>query len=239
LEHGTNDNPGKNKAPLCHISEMNFQMVNAMRIAEHLFPHKCLLFIFDNSSAHNSLAKDALTVTKMNISPGGKNMPNMHDTIVPADNPHSQGGQVQNMQFNDVLPTDHPYKQHEGKPKGIRVILKEHGLISTMIPGKRGGKSDRLVGECKSCKASKEQKPKLDNLSPEELAAIDGEGGNDSEEEDEQPTNCCMQQILSLHPTSKTSNPYFTRHVSFSLYINLANLLIDYHCMWAPLPLPA
>ena len=42
----------------------------------------------DNSSAHNSLVKDALTVTKMNVGPGGKNTPDMHDTVVPADNAH-------------------------------------------------------------------------------------------------------------------------------------------------------
>ena len=64
------------------------QMEIAMKIAEHLFPNKHIMFIFDNSSAHNSLVKDALTVTKMNVGPGGKNTLDMHDTIVPADNAH-------------------------------------------------------------------------------------------------------------------------------------------------------
>ena len=65
-----------------------------------------------------------------------------------------------------------------------------------MAPGKRGGSSG-LVGECKACKVSKAHKPKLDNLSPDEIVAIDGEGGNDSEEEAERPTNCCMRRLLS------------------------------------------
>ncbi len=95
------------------------------------------------------------------------------------------------MQFDDNLPVGHPYKKFEGKPKGIKVILEEWGLIPTTAPGKWGGNS-RLVGECKACKASKACKPKLDNLSPNEIAAIDGETGNDSEEEAERPTNCCM-----------------------------------------------
>ena len=40
-------------------------------------------------------------------------------------------------------------------------------------------------------------KPKLDEPSPDELAAMDGDNGNDSEEE-EQPVDCCMMRILSL-----------------------------------------
>jgi len=165
-----------------------------MKIAECLFPNKHLVFIFDNSSAHNSLAKDALTVTKMNVGPGRKNTLNMHATIVPADNVHGQGGKIQTLQFDDNLPEGHLYKKFEGRPKGIKVILEEHGLIPTMPPGKRGGdKNSRLVGKCKACKASKAQKPKLDNLSPDEIATIDREAGNDSEEEEaERPTNCCM-----------------------------------------------
>ncbi len=59
-----------------------------MKIVECLFPNKHLVFIFDNFSAHNSLVKDALTVMKINVGPGGKNTPDMHDTVVPADNAH-------------------------------------------------------------------------------------------------------------------------------------------------------
>ena len=69
------------------------------------------MYIFDNFSEHNSLAKDALTVTKMNIGPGGKNTPNMHDTVIPADNPHGFGGEVQTMQFDKHLPKNHPHKK--------------------------------------------------------------------------------------------------------------------------------
>ena len=79
-------------------------METAMKISEHLFPKKQLVYIFYNSSAHNLLAKDALTITKMNIGPGGKNTPNMHDTVIPADNPHRFGGEVQTMQFDEHLP---------------------------------------------------------------------------------------------------------------------------------------
>lgn len=114
-------------------------MHTAIKIAERLFPQKRLVFIFDNSSAHNSLAKDALTVTKMNVGLGGKNTPDMHDTVIPADNPSGRAGRVQSMQFDINLPDDHPYKEFEGKPKGIKVILEERGLIPTTALGKRGG----------------------------------------------------------------------------------------------------
>ena len=40
------------------------------------------------------------------------------------------------MQFDDELPLGHPYKDFKGKPKGIKVILEEWGLIPTTAPGK-------------------------------------------------------------------------------------------------------
>lgn len=70
-------------------------------------PDKTFVFIFNNSSAHGSFATDALTITKMTVNPAGKNTPNMHDTIIPSNNPHSVGGTVQNMQFPSHLPCEH------------------------------------------------------------------------------------------------------------------------------------
>ena len=86
------------------------QQENAMKIAHRLFPNAVIHWIFDNSSCHGSLAKDALTVTKMNINPGGKNVPHMHNTVIPLSNQFGKGGQVQMMQFDDILPDDDPNK---------------------------------------------------------------------------------------------------------------------------------
>ncbi|KAJ7182123.1 hypothetical protein C8R46DRAFT_985245 [Mycena filopes] len=73
-----------------NMEQMIAQMARAIIIARRLFPNAIIHWVFDNSSAHGSLAKDALTATKMNVGPGGK-VPEMRDTIIPADNPHGRG----------------------------------------------------------------------------------------------------------------------------------------------------
>lgn len=55
----------------------------------------------------------------MNAGPGGKNVLNMHDTIIPLENPYGHGGQLQQMQFDSKLPETHLHKKFEGKPKGM------------------------------------------------------------------------------------------------------------------------
>jgi hypothetical protein len=126
----------------------------------------------------------------MNVNPGGK-VPDMQDTIIPQDNPHGHGGEVQKMVFDKDLPEDHPYKKFEGLPKGMKVILAERGY-TTDFNGKN------LIGDCKACKASKSRKPHLEGASADEEADMYGEDGNETEDEDEQPTDCCMRRLLSL-----------------------------------------
>jgi hypothetical protein len=167
-------------------------MAKAILIARRLFPNAIIHWVFDNSSAYGSLAKDALTATKMNVNPGGK-VPEMRDTIIPLDNPHGCGGQVQKMVFDKPLPNDHRYKQFEGLPKGMKVILAERGY-TTNTDGKP------LIGECKACKVSKSRKPHLEGASAEEEACLQGDDGNDSEEDDERPVDCCMRRLLSHQP---------------------------------------
>lgn len=122
---------------------------------------------------------------KMNVNPGGTNIPFMHDTIIPADNPHGLGGQRQAMQFPDALPDDHPDKAHQGKAKGMKRILEERGLY------KKG-----MIGDCAVCKQKRSRKVHLTGLSSEEMSRIDGEEADDSEEEDDRPTDCCMRRLL-------------------------------------------
>jgi len=56
---------------------------------------KKIAFVFENSSAHNSLVKDALSVSKMNVNPGRKNVPSMCSTIISSSNLFGLRGQVQ------------------------------------------------------------------------------------------------------------------------------------------------
>ncbi|KIO33525.1 hypothetical protein M407DRAFT_17777 [Tulasnella calospora MUT 4182] len=130
-----------------------------------LYPNKRYVFIFDNSSAHNSLAKDALTVMKMNVNPGSKQA-HMHDPVIPANNLHGFGGQPQSMQFPNELPSTHKYAKYSGQPKGMWVILEEQGLVRP---------SKKIVSVCKDRKVLRSRKPQIKGLSPAEEALIEEE----------------------------------------------------------------
>ncbi|KAJ6623885.1 hypothetical protein B0H10DRAFT_2213259 [Mycena sp. CBHHK59/15] len=171
------------------MEQMIIQLAKAILIARRMFPNTIIHWVFDNSSAHGSLAKNALTVTKMNVNPGGK-VPEMRETVIRLDNLHGHGGKPQKMVFDNPLPDNHPHKKFEGQPKGMKVILAECGY-TTNTNGKP------LIGDCKACKASKARKPHLDGASPDEEAEMYGEDGNDSDEEEERPVDCCMRRLVS------------------------------------------
>jgi len=127
------------------------------------------------------MSKDAHSVTKMNVSPGGK-QPNMHNTIIPHNNPFGYGGQPQSLVFPLNLPDDHPYKSHQGKPKGMQVVLEECGYLGL---GRK-----KLVGDCEKCKWCKAWKPQVTDVTA---------NSEDSEiEEEEEQTDCCMRRIIAL-----------------------------------------
>ncbi|KIJ50338.1 hypothetical protein M422DRAFT_245596 [Sphaerobolus stellatus SS14] len=109
------------------------------------------IFFHDESAFHANDYQYALTVNKMNVGPG-RNAPKMQTTWIPAYNPHGHANKEQTMQFDEILPDDHPYKTFQGKPKGIKVILEERGLISVTPPGTHASKNNKLPpGECDNC----------------------------------------------------------------------------------------
>ncbi|RDX46401.1 hypothetical protein OH76DRAFT_1457190 [Lentinus brumalis] len=80
-----------------NMDQMIAQLRTAIPIARCLYPNAVIHWVFNNSSCHGSLAQDALTASKMNtgmmhinVNPGGK-VPDMHDTTIPATNPHGRG----------------------------------------------------------------------------------------------------------------------------------------------------
>ena len=109
----------------------------------------------------------------------------MHDTVIPSDNPHGFAGKPQTMQFDSVLANGHPYKAFEGKPKGMKRILEERGLL------KKG-----MIGDCAACKQKRSRKPHVTGLSSDELRQIDEDEDVDSEDEDDRPLDCCMRRLL-------------------------------------------
>lgn len=108
--------------------------------------------VFDQSSAHNAFAADALNARKMNVGPGGKQA-HMHNTTIPHNNPSPHlRGTSQTMIFD----SSHP--MHPNQPKGMEVIIKERQLWEQLVTGANGKKP---LGRCKSCKASAAEREKL------------------------------------------------------------------------------
>lgn len=185
------------------LTKITEQLRDTIPIARRLFPNAIVHWVFDNSSCHGSLAKDALTVTKMNVNPGGKNVPDMHDTIVPADNMWGLGGYHQTMQFNALLPDDDEFKLYEGQPKGMRRILHEHRLLKR-----------NMIGDCKECKQSKSRKAHVIGLTEEELDRIDEDEEVETEDEDDRPPDCCMRRALAMQQDFKDEKSLLEKVIS-------------------------
>jgi len=62
------------------------QVRNTISIFEHTHPGCVSMFVFDQSSAHEGFAENALNVNSMNLHPGGVQK-KLHDMIIPLNNP--------------------------------------------------------------------------------------------------------------------------------------------------------
>ena len=117
--------PGSNGDAWWDTQQLLVQVKEAISIFEVLNPGCQALFIFDQSSAHASLAPDALKAFEMNKSNGGKQR-KQRDTVIPATNPAAEyRGQPQKM------------TTESGSPKGLKMVLEE-----------RGFKVDKLRAKC-------------------------------------------------------------------------------------------
>ena len=89
------------------------------------------MFVFDQSSNHCAFSSDALNPKKMNVGPGGKNVPVMHST--------TWNGQPQEMVLAD------------GQPKGLRKVLQVNtkGLIQKQMVAILSSHHDFLHEKCK------------------------------------------------------------------------------------------
>lgn len=120
------------------------------------------LFLFDWSMGHQAFASDALNAKNMNVSYGGK-QPHLKETTVPAQalGPHApslQPGDVQKMTFqpNDPPPFYKPNAtDYVGKPKGLKVVLKERGLWTDKM------RKNDMVAALEKCDDFIEQKSVL------------------------------------------------------------------------------
>ncbi|RPB23933.1 hypothetical protein L211DRAFT_838386, partial [Terfezia boudieri ATCC MYA-4762] len=96
---------------VCHILEV------AIPIFERAFPEKQAVFLFDNTSNHNTYASDALLVSNINLVSGGKQAI-LRDGFI-----YSKG-----MPQSMVFPDDYSDLLLRGKAKDIRQVLMERDL---------------------------------------------------------------------------------------------------------------
>ena len=105
--------PGSQGDPWWDNKQLMDQMAAAIEIFDTAHPDCQALFVFDQSSAHASLAPDTLQAFDMNKSNGQK----QHDTVIPQSNPNPQfHSQVQKM------------TTVTGEAKGFQTVLEEHGF---------------------------------------------------------------------------------------------------------------
>lgn len=108
--------PGANGDAWWDTAQLITQVKKAIEIHNSTHPDSQALFIFDQSSAHASLAPDALHAFSMNKSDGGKQRIR-RDTIIPNSNPDSRfRGKLQKM------------TTESGAPKGLQTVLEERGF---------------------------------------------------------------------------------------------------------------
>ena len=124
-----------------------------------MFPNTTGVFFFDQSSAHQAFAPDALFARNMNVNPGGK-QPAMHSTHIPQNNPNPVlRGQIQIM----VYGPDHP--DYPNQPKGMEAVLREHGLYDWLDKGR----SNKPIGICTTCKLSEAKRDRALKAAKERL----------------------------------------------------------------------
>lgn len=108
--------PGSNGDAWWDHTQLLDQVNTAIQIFKEAHPDCQALFIFDQSSAHASLAPDALRAFEMNKTNGGKQRI-QKDTIIPESNPHPDfRGKLQKM------------TTEQGEAKGLQQVLQERGF---------------------------------------------------------------------------------------------------------------
>lgn len=199
--------PGKN-ADGWWTAEMLVQQVEqVIPLFERTYPDAVAEFFFDQSAAHGAFTVNALNANEMNVKPGGKQR-RMHSTTIPADNPNpALCGMAQDMCFAENLPSDHPFHEFCGQPKGMKVVLEERGLWDGLCAGNNG---KALIGDCASCKMSQKAHDALARSAAAQSLFDDAEDENAAPEDNLRPnesTTCCMGKVLSLQADFLAEKP--------------------------------
>jgi hypothetical protein len=200
-----------------------------IKIFELTHPNCTVVFTFDQSSAHEGFAEDALNVNKINVQPTCKHS-KLCDTIIPFSNPdpvpdeEDMCSQFQHMCF----PVYHSDLDLWDKPKGIKVVLEEHKSVwdkFTMVCREHGKK---IVGKCGVCTKSDACKDKEQHIA---LAEAMEQG--DVPLMEEKPSYvankwCCMHKVLLLQEDFWSEKPLIQSIIEDARHICL--FLLWFHC---------
>ncbi|EUC67676.1 DDE family endonuclease [Rhizoctonia solani AG-3 Rhs1AP] len=198
--------PGKNYDKYWDMDQLCEQLIGVLNIFERMYPNCIGIFFFDQSSAHNAFADDALVATRMTVNGAGKNSKPMHDTFIPMDNPDPA---LRGMRQSMVYPPGH---KDAGKLKGMRDVLEERGLLTTLTRGTRG----QPVGICGACSQSEEARSKAEKAAREQMRSDPSfyRSLEDTGLDDDPPaqavdrsSNCCMRRCLSLQQDFLNEKP--------------------------------
>ncbi|KAF8587728.1 hypothetical protein K439DRAFT_1652205 [Ramaria rubella] len=223
--------PGKNNDGWWNMERLIVQVRRMIPIFERLYPGAVGEFFFDQSSAHDTFAPNALNSKEMNLRPGGKQWV-MHSTFIPMDNPHlGLRGMPQEMVFPTNLPSNDPNYEHRGKPKGLRQVLEERGLWELLTTANQG---KLPPAECKFCNSSRKTQ---EQLVREAQAVADGQNELEGAYEDVlQPgtsSTCCMQKCLSEQADFKAEKPLL--QITIEAAGHWCYFLLKFHCELNPI----
>ncbi|CAM9935729.1 unnamed protein product, partial [Heterosigma akashiwo] len=138
---------GKSREGYWNGDRMVEQLKEMIWVHEYVYPDHKLVFTFDYSQCHHCLPDDALTTSRMNVHPGGKNQPlNMRSAqatkdYAPGKN-YPEGlkaGEFQSMYFQEGDAPPDGAMLATPTLKGMKYILQERGLYVEGMT-KNGGK---------------------------------------------------------------------------------------------------
>lgn len=115
--------PGKNGDAWWDTKQLHTQVVEAIDIFEQQHPGCIAVFVFDQSSAHNSHGEGALNAFTMNLNDGGK-APILNDTFHPPETGQAKAGWPQRLYW-ELTNADGTISK---RPKGITTVLRERGI---------------------------------------------------------------------------------------------------------------
>lgn len=140
--------PGKNHDGWWDCKQLLVQLAHFLDLFDLIHAGDICMCVFDCSSNHQAFAEDALVVSRMNVTPGGKQGMMRDTAFVHAAQRHLPEHQQVLTTQTMVYPADHP--RYPGKAKGMLAVARERGLVA---------EDSKLNQRCAACKSTSLKDP--------------------------------------------------------------------------------